>query len=649
MDMLAAAIAVVLDFFLLKTFLQSYLKQRKFSDSQMALLIAYSIWISRMLLFSYLLLLQDMKMLIWVSAIIVFIGPHFLMMKTDNEAYFSSLKKINIKSFTLITLVLYLLGSLGENTWDGSAYHLPIELLVTKYYSIFGWPDFIYAQWQQSTVQLGAAFFDVLFRTHFAGSMISSVSFLFLIYFFSGFTRSKTWLSAIILLSIPAVFHQIGTRYIDITIGIGIFAFFVLLHQFYDSRENSLSLRDSDKYVLLCLFPVSALIIGAKSSTFLPVAIIWTFFTLKHFHSKENRNWKQLVRSIRLTSIIGTGSIFGAMPIFIRNIIEFSNPFYPYQVPGFENGLFGHSKVSNYLTGFYSGQVNLADVPMTVAVFFQYFLSPFQPFLVLLNNLDLSSSNFVSNVASHEVIYRTFVYDNRLGGFGLIFVILAVSYLISVKSKFARLTFLICFLGFSLLPTSIHPRYYLGFGLISIAVFVRALNSRKIFSKRNFLTLIVVFSIFSAAMNTFNWFARTNPSIFQTNTYDENSRALAQTINPKCLDSIHVGSGLWATTGLFGPSACSIPFFSLTVGGSLIDAYIGPRFLTSRSLNRIEAELLKRQTPVQIICTHPKNMPDPCNSIQSHLSMKGVKILRNFGSEAVEGPSWSTLEVISHG
>jgi len=344
---------------------------------------------------------------------------------------------------------------------------------------------------------------------------------------------------------------------------------------------------------------------------------------------------------------IGAGSIFGALPVFIRNVIEFSNPFYPYKVPGFENGLFGHSKVSNYLTGFYSNQVNLADIPMTLAVFFQYFLSPFEPVLVLFRSFDLSPSKFVSDIASNEVIYRTFVYDNRLGGFGLLFVILAISYLIYVKSMFARVLLIIFFLIFSILPTSIHPRYYLGIGLISIAVFVRALNSRRILSKRIFFSLVMVFSIFSVSANTFSWIARTNPSISEANTYDENSRALAQRINPTCLDSIHIGSGLWATTGLFGPSACSLPFSSFTVGGSLIDANIGPRFLVRRDLIQIEGMLRNRQAPTLIICTYPKNMPDPCKSIQSHLSKKRFKLLRNFGSEAVGGPSWSTLEVLS--
>ena len=158
----------------------------------------------------------------------------------------------------------------------------------------------------------------------------------------------------------------------------------------------------------------------------------------------------------------------------------------------------------------------------------------------------------------------------------------------------------------------------------------------------------MVCAIFSISANMVSWFARTTPSISEMKTFDENSKVLAQRINPSCLDSIHIGSGLWATTGLFGPGACSLPFFSLIVGGSLIDANIGPRFLVKKDLIQIERVLRDKHAPTLVICTHPKNMPDPCISIQSHLSKKGFKLIRDFGSEAVGGPSWSTLRVLSH-
>jgi hypothetical protein len=646
--MLIPAILSALDFLLLTSFFQSHFKQQKSSKIQMGYLAAYSIWISRILIFSYLLLFEDLKMFVWPLVAIIFIGPHLTMFIIDRVEYFSSIRRVKLFQLISISLVVYLISLLGENTWDGSAYHLPIELLVTKYNSLFGWPDFIYAQWQQSTIQLGAAYLDILFGTYFAGSMVSIISFIFLIYLFADFTKIKIWLASIILLCIPPVFHQIGTRYIDITIGIAVFAFFILMFQFFESNENLESVRYSDKFVFFCIFPVSALMIGAKSSSFLPVAFVWFYFIVRQFYSKKNRIRKQYIRSIKLTLIIGLGSIFGVLPVFIRNIIEFSNPFYPYKVPGFENGLFGHSKVSNYLTGFYSNQVNLDDVPMTLAVFFQYFISPFQPLLVIFQSFDFSPSKFVSGIASNEVIYRTFVYDNRLGGFGLLFVILVIAYLMYANTKFARATFLVFFLVFSILPTTIHPRYYLGIGLISLAIVVRALSLRKILSKRFFFSLVMVCAIFSISANIFSWFARTTPSISAVNTFDENSKVLAQRINPLCLDSIHIGSGLWATTGLFGPSACSLPFFSLTVGGSLIDANIGPRFLVKKDLIQIEGVLRDRYAPTLVICTHPKNMPDPCISIQSHLSKKGFKLISNFGSEAVGGPSWSTLRVLSH-
>ena len=646
--MLIPAIFTALDFLLLTSFLLNHIKHKKTFNIQMAYSMAYSIWISRILVFSYLLIMPNLKVLLWPLAAIIFIGPHLMMFKVDGPMYIASARRINLKKLALISIILYLISILAENTWDGSAYHLPIELLVYKYNSLFGWPEFIYAQWQQSTIQLGAAYFGVLFDTYFAGSMVSCVSFIFLIYIFSSFTKTKIWLTTFILLSIPPVFHQIGTRYIDITLGIGVFVFFTLIFHYFDSKENSHELRVSDNLLFLCIFSVSGLIIGAKSSSFLPVVFIWFVLVLTHFYSKENWIRGEFVRSIRLTSIIGLGSIFGALPVFIRNVIEFSNPFYPYKVPGFGNGLFGYSKVSNYLTGFYSNQVNLDDVPMTMAVFFEYFLSPFQPFIVFFQSFDLTPSKFTSKIAGNEVIYRTFVYDNRLGGFGLLFVILAISYLIFHKRKFARETFLILFLCFTFLPTSIHPRYYLGIGLIAMAIFLRALNSREIFSKRVFFVLLMVFLIFSFSANAFSWFARTNPSISQANSFDENSRGIAERINPTCLDSIHIGSGLWATTGLFGPGACSLPFFSLPVGGSLIDVNIGPRLLVESDLIQIEKLLSNRHEPVLIICTHPKNMPDPCKSIQSHLSKKNYKLSSSFGSEALGGPSWSTLKVQNH-
>lgn len=182
--MLLPAILIALDFLILTSFLQSQLRLKKIMSIHFAYAMAYSLWIARILLFNYLLLLPNLKLLLWSLVLMIFVSPHLLVLSVDRRRYFDCVRRIKLKTLAMISSSLYMISLLGENTWDGSAYHLPIEILASKYSSLFGWPEFIYAQWQQSTIQLGASYFNILFGSYFAGSIISCVSFIYLIYLF---------------------------------------------------------------------------------------------------------------------------------------------------------------------------------------------------------------------------------------------------------------------------------------------------------------------------------------------------------------------------------------------------------------------------------------------------------------------------------
>jgi hypothetical protein len=545
----------------------------------------------------------------------------------------------------LLSLVYWFYISIGENTWDGSAYHLPIEQLAATTGSLFGWQDFIYAQWQQSTFQIASAFYDVLFNNLMAGSVVSLTSFIFLSLLFSEFTKLPIKISTIFLLTIPAVFHQIGSRYIDLSLATALFSFFLVLRIYLSMFLDNVYHKRLKLFVFFPLMSITAILVGSKSSAFVPVFVLLVI-CLWNISQIQNRILLDKVKfQAKLVLLVCSGAIFGSFPVFLRNVIEFGNPLYPYKVFFFENGLFGLNKVSNFLSEFYAQQVGLNEDNFFFNTFYQYIFSPFLIIIKSISELDFNFTDYLAKMSSSDFIYRTFVYDNRLGGFGILFSISLMVYVLRFKSKKELVYVFIGFIFFSIAPTSIHPRYYLGIGIIVFAICLQKLKSRNLLDRTKLLSLLLTVSIFWNLANLSSFYFRTKFNPLDDAFIDRNSAVISQRINPDCIDSIHVGSGLWATTGIFGPNSCSIPFYSLNMGGSLIDVNIGPSELSLKHLEYIYEIITTRKQELLIVCTHPKNKLNPCQVIYSYLGEKQLKTLSNEGSEAASGPSWSTILV----
>ena len=643
--MVLAALIFSVDLFSILGICKAHFKTQFGDKEYLCLIAAYSVWISRFLVFSVFLLIPGIGNAIRPISFIILLIPHMIAFRFVKKTYMLTLKNLKLTRVVALTVVISILSQLGENTWDGSAYHLPIEMLAATSKSLFGWPDFIYAQWQQSSFELAGSLYDILFKSYFAGSLISLGSFIFLALIFSSYSGLKLRSSLIILLSVPSIFQQIGTRYIDLSLAVTTFAFYILMSEYQSSNFKVSNFLQKKRILLAGIFVTTGMMFGAKSSSFLPAVLIFIVFFSLHVKSQQKLDSFNIRQHLSLMFTMFFGLTFGMLPVAVRNIIEFSNPLYPYKIPGFSNGLFGFSKVSNYLSRFYSDQIGMSGHGAIFEITYQYILSPFLVVRNILSDFFSTKSNFASVLRKDEFIFRTFVYDNRLGGFGLTFTILMILFLIFTIRKRESLLLIMAFISFSYFPTAIHPRYYLSFAIIFLSIFIRRLIKEQWLHNKLVMSLILSVSLVWTCSNVLSLYARAESNVLSSHAYDQNSKFLANTINPNCAKSIHVGSGLWATTALFGPNGCSIPSYSLNMGGSLIDVSIGPQRISAKHLSEIGAIVQSRTSPLIVICTHPKNKVDPCIAVTKYLSKMKVNMRHRSGSEAVGGPSWSVIEI----
>ena len=650
------AIISALDIFIILNYLSQAKSIRSVNLSYTHILVAYAVWVFRLLLFGYILLFSFNHIVLRILCVLVFVLPHIVFLLKSKNLYINSITNLRFIPITVLSLTFWFYLSIGENTWDGSAYHLPIEQLAAKNGSLFGWEDFIYAQWQQNTFQIGSAFYDVLYKNLAAGSIISVSSFIFLTLLFARFTKMSLVITTIFLLTVPSIFHQIGSRYIDLSVATALFFYFLSLKLFFAIFESKDEIKYRNTIGLVPLILISAIMMGSKSSVLVPAFILLGIVVVQGFTLSASKSLFRLKQRMVPLPLFLFGTILGTFPVFFRNTIEFGNPFYPYKVFFFNNGLFSFDKVSNFLTDFYTQQVGLTTNNFIYNTFYQYLYSPFVIIINSIKEFDLNFMEYLNIMSEKEYIYRTFVYDNRLGGFGILFSLVVLIYIYKFKRQKEILIFLTCFLFFSIAPTSIHPRYYLGIGIIALAVIIQKLErpvllvnikseSKYLFPNKKLLVVLLLFSVFWNLVNTASFYSRTKFNPFQEATIDRNSISISKRINPDCIDSIHIGSGLWATTGIFGPNSCSIPFYSLNMGGSLIDVNIGPSTLSTQHLQLIEKIVTDRMDKLLIICTFPKNKQNPCFEINRNLNILNKKTFFEVGSEAKFGPSWSRIIV----
>lgn len=619
------ALILVLDIYFLRR-LAGYFTQphtnNRFVVRKESLIIEVGIWALRFLLFQYLLLFNLGSDWVRVISVIIFLSPHAALLVLKLSLNRSAYWRVNSLTLFFFSAILTLAMFRGEDSWDGSAYHLPIEFLAYKTGSLWGWQEYIYIQWQSSTIELSAAFYDTVFGSARIGIVINYILVFYVVSFMRNFLPRYWPLALVFLAGTPAFLQQLSTRYVDLGIAcLGVISFLTMFHCLQFSTRSRL---------VYWLIPLFSMLYGSKVS-----ALLIFGFQLFFLLALRLRNFD--FKSIRLFLLITCFSfLIGNLPVGFRNWILFQNPFYPYKNFLFESGYFDYQTVSSGLSGFFSTQIGFPGTPTQLLFVHQYMYSPFKSILSLVFQV-FSQSNFMKT----PDFYRVFIYDNRLGGFGVWFPLLILFSIVLAKKDKRLLGIIPALLAFLMLPTSFHARYYLGVGLL-ILVFVLFLLEQIEFPKRLLLSLVIACLPFAAINSTALLLRNLNlPPLVQP--IDRASANLAHRINPECRDSIHVGSGPWLTSALFGPNLCKIPVLSFPVGGSLLDASIGEPKLRNEDLETIATYFLENRD-LLFICSRPSNSPDPCVDISKYLTGKlGVTMATQNISEAKGGPQISTL------
>jgi len=564
------------------------------SQKKYQIITMISMYSIRPILFTYILLF-DFKnpttpTITRVIIFPIFIYLAFMLIILKKDFFF--IRKIII-NVLLATGIFTLILLAGESSWDGSAYHLPVELLIRDYGSLWGWPEVIFNQWGLIGGDIANSFFHINFGSARAG-LLPTVIYSYLAIRLIISLRSKHQVFILIMLfSIPSFVNQIGTRYIDSLLAIGIlFLYFAI----------KIPKEDLNKKKYLLITSISAFIFSIKLSAITGVlCILILFFLEKKF------NWRE---KISRSFFLILGFLVGTFPIFFRNIIEHQNPFFPFYAPGFSNGYLSLTKFSDQLQNSYLVQQGSSSELLLVSLFHQYVSGPFITIYEIVLNVFNYKASSLPKIAETESFYQTFVYDNRLSGFGPSFLIILIILVFYFRWKGLYYVFLI-FLFMTIIPTSIHARYSLGLYLIGLIYLYSVIQERKLevdFNRNWFKPVMGVVIIFSI-LNAGNVYLRMYPDGLKLYPEDRNTFQIAKFVNPDCSPIAHFGSGLWGGDSLWGPNLCGRVVASEYVNGYILDAALGPEQISTSQIRKIKLLATKHSENLVILCSTPSTAP----------------------------------------
>lgn len=564
------------------------------SHKKYQIIIMLAMYSIRPIIFSYVLLFDfSNPATTIITRVLIF--PFFIylaiiLMILENDLLFTSKTLV---SFLLLTIIFSIVLLAGENSWDGSAYHLPIELLIRDFGSLWGWPEVIFNQWGLIGGDIVNAFFHINFGSARAG-LLPIVIYTFLTFrLIISLNNKYKNLILIILFSIPSLINQIGTRYIDSLLAIGIlFLYFV----------TKIPNEDMKKGKFLLISTISAFIFSIKLSAITGVLFIVILLLIEKKFS--------LLNKIKSSLFIVLGFLVGTFPVFYRNIIEHSNPFFPFYSPGFTNGYLSLAKFSDQLQNSYLVQQGSQNEFILVSLFHQYISGPFLVIYQIVLNLFEYKFDSITKIIETESFYRTFVYDNRLSGFGPSFLLILIVLILVFRWKGLFYGCAI-FLVLAVIPTSIHARYSLGLFLVGLILFFTIVQDRElaIDLNRNWLKPIIAATIIFGILNIVSVYSRMYPEGLRLYPEDRNTFQVAKFINPDCSPIAHFGSGLWGGDALWGPNLCGRVVASEYVNGYILDAALGPEQINANQLEKIKLLAAKYSENLIILCSTPSTAP----------------------------------------
>jgi hypothetical protein len=364
------------------------------------------IYLSTQIIFGFLALNPFASQNLWAIQSVLIWGAlsALLIFRLIRERFeYKLLREIRFLVFIGFGFLLFLQP--GERTWDGAGYHNPISLLIYQNGSYWNWPNLMWAQWFPAGQETVAASFLVFFsglNGLIVPTILWSVLFINLIIKVIAEVGVHRWTKTVSILlatTVPFLFAQSGTSYVDVQMGIA----FMLVCYFVTKKRIGWLEKSA-------LFIASAGLMASKWSgiALLLIAIAFSL-TFKKISLKE-----------RLTdiSLMMFGSAVGIFPIGFRNFIEFSSPTYPFSGPfNLWGGLFPQSLMTKQI-----GNANQPPGYETLNSFGQafegYLLSIFDFWRILLRE-------FLEHGFNYKVFDANLInyisYDARLGGFGLVF------------------------------------------------------------------------------------------------------------------------------------------------------------------------------------------------------------------------------------
>jgi hypothetical protein len=613
-------------------------------------ILTFTLWAFRNIIFMYLLLIP------WNTSILSYISKLFFVIPiiTGTLIWIYSLRQSEFRYlysenylvlFAIIILVpLYFAG---ETTFDSFAYHVPIELLIRDAGSLWGWPDIIFPQWGL----VGGDITNTLYHLAFNSPRIgSSPSILIILYTFLLAMGQKNKLIVAIwilgLISIPSFLGQVNSRYVDTLLAVTLLTLFIYIRNIYFNYDKRISVIG---LIVLVTFATSI-----KLSA-LPFLIMITIYILyKTFYDQKIKKMKEL---INIPVLMFLSVLFGVFPVFLRNYVEFKNPLMPFYLDGLGEGIINIRKFSSQIDASYESMIGVAGESKFYQVYFQYIYTPMDFLIKGLKNLKETGFNVWPDIRSVDGFFAIFTYDNRIGGFGILTIILLLLITFNINTRYIFLIPLFLLLTI-FWPGVIHPRYALILILIPFWLFI-SYSQNKNSSIQKYINLFSALTLFIFAIINIQSFSnRTYNTGFKFYDFDRHQRILSEWVNPNCKKVVHYGIGLWSGTALWGPNFCGSVVNSEMINGAILDYEIGPKSISNIQLRELNSMVNKYGSDLIIVCTlrwneetdqeSGKKINNLCNDIKvkldnnkNHLFRYSETINDNF-----QGPKIQTIEIL---
>ena len=571
------------------------------------------------------------KMPYVVVLYLIFISPYLIVLsiyfsefkeKLIRFQIMSFLKTIFLFIFTLLLVFFFLIA--GDTSWDGANRHAAISLLIRDNNGLWGWDLEYFALWGFTINHVVMSMYLTIFGdTRFLiinNIVIFSLFINFVFTYFKNILAKALSLS--VLLSFPFVIHQLSSTYIDLSLGI-----FAAISAF---GIRYLAIRNAPKIAFLPFVFVMGYALATATQSFLIVVSLIIFNCISYF-SFPNYNVKGFFRFlVTQASLLIFSVLFFVSPFLIRNFLERGLILYPFGTPfTLQTGPLDWGDSQQKVLANIRSEIPTNITGNIEIFFYQYIYSPFEVTIEIVRSILLHGS--LPDFASNSIFYRSFIYDNRLNGFGITVVLLSVVLLLILKestSKLVNVTLLIALVGvFLLTPQSAHPRYMIGiplFGLLVVSERFEHINykrSYKSLTLRIYLILIIFLGFFYTLFSLKMYFDRLFPNSINIRPSSTHSAPYESTLNPECGNLYFVGHIQWYQI-LWGANGCGKLIDSVDYAriGPIDGSTLNPTFRIKQSdLGLLIKSFILDSSPSKtFVCTINRNFDNTLSNIEDH-------------------------------